>query len=288
MLKVKDTNFLSEISSFFKNNDASKAMNSMMNIISGLNISERTLFGRTTRFNSRSSLLQILTCLILFPCFMIRNPYNFSNTRLGSMMGCGKDVFYRFAQDDRINWRKLLYHLNMQLWNKIRVRSDHKRCTTCLIVDDTDFGKTGKRFELMGRVFSHVEHKSILGFKALTLAITDGISQMVLDFALVGEPGKKNNFSMTAGELAARYSKSRSKEAAVRERIEEYSLSKITLTIDMIKRAIKKGIRFRYILADSWFACSEIIKFVHSRRIGCDYLGTVSYTHLTLPTISSV
>ncbi len=35
MLKVKDTNFLSEISSFFKNNDASKAMNSMMNIISG-------------------------------------------------------------------------------------------------------------------------------------------------------------------------------------------------------------------------------------------------------------
>ena len=105
MLKVKDTNFLSEISSFFKNNDASKAMNSMMNIISGLNISERTLFGRTTRFNSRYSLLQILTCLILFPCFMIRNPYNFSNTRLGSMMGCGKDVFYRFAQDDRINWR---------------------------------------------------------------------------------------------------------------------------------------------------------------------------------------
>jgi hypothetical protein len=275
MLKVKDTNFLSEISSFFKNNDASKAMNSMMNIISGLNISERTLFGRTTRFNSRYSLLQILTCLILFPCFMIRNPYNFSNTRLGSMMGCGKDVFYRFAQDDRINWRKLLYHLNMQLWNKIRVRSDHKNCTTCLIVDDTDFGKTGKRFELMGRVFSHVEHKSILGFKALTLAITDGISQMVLDFALVGEPGKKNNFSMTAGELAARYSKSRSKEAAVRERIEEYSLSKITLTIDMIKRAIKKGIRFRYILADSWFACSEIIKFVHSRRIGCDYLGMI-------------
>ena len=41
MLKVKETNFLSEISSFFKNNDASKAMNSMMNIISGLNMNER-------------------------------------------------------------------------------------------------------------------------------------------------------------------------------------------------------------------------------------------------------
>lgn len=42
------------------------------------------------------------------------------------------------------------------------------KSTTCLIVDDTDFGKTGKKFELMGRVFSHVHHKSILGFKALT------------------------------------------------------------------------------------------------------------------------
>ncbi|NLA94659.1 MAG: hypothetical protein GX840_05400 [Bacteroidales bacterium] len=84
MLKVKDTNFLSEMSSFFKNNDASKAMKSMMNIISELNMNERTLFGRTTRFNSRYSLLQILACLILFSCFMICNPYNFSNTRLGS------------------------------------------------------------------------------------------------------------------------------------------------------------------------------------------------------------
>lgn len=107
----------------------------MMDMISELSMNERTLFGRITRFNSKYSLLQILTSLILFPCFMIRNPYNFSNTRLGGMIGCGKDVFYRFAQDDRINWRKLLYHLTMQLWNKIRFRSDHKNCTSCLIVD---------------------------------------------------------------------------------------------------------------------------------------------------------
>lgn len=98
---------------------------------------------------------------------------------------CNTATGFAFAQNDRINWRKLLYHLSLQLWTKIRVRSNHKKCTTCLIVDDTDFGKTGKHFELMGRVFSHLEHKSILGFKALTLTITDGISQMVLDFALL-------------------------------------------------------------------------------------------------------
>lgn len=98
---------------------------------------------------------------------------------------------------------------------------------------------------------------------------------IVLDFALVGEPGKKNNFSMTEKELAARYSKTRSEDAAVLERIGEYSQSKIALTVNMIKHAIKKGVRFRYILADSWFACAEIIRFVSSRHIGCDYLGMI-------------
>ncbi len=63
MLKTKGTNFLSEISAFFKNNDASKAMNSMMDMISGLNMSERTLFDRSTRFNSKYSLLHTLLLL---------------------------------------------------------------------------------------------------------------------------------------------------------------------------------------------------------------------------------
>lgn len=43
----------------------------MMDMISELSMNERTLFGRITRFNSKYSLLQILTSLILFPCFMI-------------------------------------------------------------------------------------------------------------------------------------------------------------------------------------------------------------------------
>jgi len=34
-------------------------------------------------------------------------------------------------------------------------------------------------------------------------------------------------------------------------------------------------VRFRYILADSWFACSEIIRLVSSRHINCDYLGMI-------------
>ena len=37
----------------------------------------------------------------------------------------------------------------------------------------------------------------------------------------------------------------------------------------------KKGYRFDYLLADSWFACKEIIHFIKTRRIGCHYLGMI-------------
>lgn len=36
----------------------------------------------------------------------------------------------------------------------------------------------------------------ILDFKALFLGITDGRSQMLLDFSLVGEEGKKKNYDL--------------------------------------------------------------------------------------------
>ena len=168
-----------------------------------------------------------------------------------------------------------MYHINVQLWSRIEVRSDHKERTTCLMIDDTDFPKAGKKMELIGRVHSHLEHKSILGFKALFLGITDGVSQMLLDFALVGEKGSKKNHGMSQEELDARYAPERDGDDAVSERIAEYDKDKITLAMDMVKTAIKRGFRFQYLLADSWFTCKEIIRFIHSRRIKCHYLGCI-------------
>ena len=54
-----------------------------------------------------------------------------------------------------------MYHIVSQLWTKVIIRSDHKSDDTCLMVDDTDFPKTGRRMENIGRVHSHLEHRSI-------------------------------------------------------------------------------------------------------------------------------
>ena len=45
--------------------------------------------------------------------------------------------------------------------------------------------------------------------------------------------------------------------------------------IEMIRRIIKRKIHFDYVLADSWFACAEVILFITSRHVRCHYLGMI-------------
>ena len=271
----KVTDFLSEISAFFRKNDAHKAMYSILDVIKWLRMNESTLFGMKSKCNNVYPLLQVFQALLLYPCFMVRNPYRFTGSSLSGLLGCKKDVFYRFMSNPKINWRKSVYHLTLQLWSKIRLRSGRKEGTVCLIVDDTDYPKTGRRMENIGRVFSHVHHRCILGFKALFLAVTDGTTQMLLDFALLGEKGKDGKFGMSDEELARRFTKGRDSGDALQERIDEYTAKKTDLMIAMIRRAIRKGVRFRYVLADSWFACKDVIRFIRSRHVKCDYLGMI-------------
>ena len=41
----------------------------------------------------------------------------------------------------------------------------------------------------------------------------------------------------------------------------------------MTRNAIAKGIRFDYLLVDSWFVCDELIIFILKLRIKCHLLG---------------
>ena len=72
------------------------------------------------------------------------------------------------------------------------VRNDYKKSKlpTILIADDTDLPKTGLYIEAIGKVFSHVHPKCILGYKALMLCWGDGRTQFMLDFSFHGEKGK--------------------------------------------------------------------------------------------------
>ncbi len=246
-------------------------MENITSMMENITLSESILFGKRSKCNCKFSQLQILQLLLMFPCFMVKNVFNYAGSSLYGIANCGKDVFYRFLACEDYDWRKILFSFSLQLWRKTQTHSErkNKNVPTCLLVDDTDYPKCGYHAEMIGKVFSHVEHKIVLGFKGLFLGITDGASQMLLDFCLVGEKGKQGNYNLKQKQLDSRFTKERDGESHTAKRKAEYDKSKIELTIEMVKRIIAKKIRFDYILADSWFACAEIIKFVTSRHIKC-------------------
>lgn len=271
----KITPFLSDIKDFFKNSDMTAAMHTISSLLSQVRMTERDTLAVTSKRNCVYRLLTVFQCLILFPCFGIKNAGR--NQRYGTLeplIKARKDVFYRFMENPAIDWRKALWHVSVQLWNLMHRRSGHNGGDVCLILDDTDHEKTGRTIEKIGRVHSHLAHKAVLGFKCLCMAVTDGVSQILLDFAIVGEKGRAGNYGMSAGELKRRRTTEHDSEV-LREREKEYDMSKIELARQMIRRAIRRGIKFSYVLADSWFTNKDIVRLIHSRHVKCHWLGMI-------------
>lgn len=272
----KGTTILSDLRYFFSENENNRAINCIMRVMEHINI-RSSMVGVEKKDNCKFTSLQVLNLLLLFPFFVVKNANRYSGSALSHLFVCEKDMFYRFMNDGNVKWRKLLYALNLQLIKKIQnesnVTSDKP---VCLIIDDTDAPKTGNHTEMLGRVWSHVQQKSILGFKCLTLLLSDGTSQLMLDFSLHGEMGKKKDRiqGLTDKERNARFTENH-KGQAVEERINEYMMSKIDRAIEMVKYAIKRGVRFDYLLVDSWFTNADFVRLITSRHIKCQLLGMI-------------
>jgi hypothetical protein len=158
--------------------------------------------------------------MILSPFFSVKNAANYRISPLQSLFDCHKDMFYRVLSNENIDWRRILYYVNRKLATSISVRSDARNSDTpiCMIVDDTDMPKTGRRGEMLGRVYSHVGNRgSILGHKGLFLCRTDGRTQMLVDFTLLGEEGRiaSRPQGLCKKDIDARYSKPRYPESDV-------------------------------------------------------------------------
>ena len=247
-----------------------------MRVMECINIRPKQI-GAEKKENCKFTNVQVLNLLMLFPFFVVRNAYQYSGSSLSRLFSCEKDMFYRFMNDGNVKWRKLLYAMNLQLLRKISRSSETQNDRpVCLIIDDTDAPKSGRKCELIGKVFSHIEHKTILGYKCLTLLYTDGLSQLMLDFSLHGEEGRKpdRKQGLTDKERKARFSEDHSGEA-VEERIREYTMKKTDKAIEMLKYAIKRGIRFDYLLVDSWFTNADFVRLITSRHIKCHLLGMI-------------
>ena len=217
----------------------------------------------------------LLTVLLLFPFMDISTINDYSLSGIQKLYHAGKDVFYRLKNNPAVDWRKIIYRITVKLLSESVKCPQRDKEIRCLIADDTDLPKTGMCIELIGRIWSHVKNSSILGFKGLFLGLHDGKSFYGLDFCLLGEKGKnrKKPYGLTTQQLKNRYHKQRDKAVAGYRRKEEYFQKKTQMLLRMLKTAISQGIRFDYLLVDSWFVNYELISFILTRKIKPHLLG---------------
>jgi hypothetical protein len=72
---------------------------------------------------------------------------------------------------------------------------------------------------------------------------------------------------LKAKEIKKQYSKERSSSSPGFQRVEQLGVDKITMTIELVKMAIKASFEPVYVLADSWFICDNFIAEIQKIKI---------------------
>jgi len=216
------------------------------------NITRQLTFVKSKGFKAS----EIILVLLHLPFLGVATVRGLIKSGCARLSEAEKDVYYRLKNNPAINWRSLLMSFAKR-FNKLSVEHGEasQDAIKCFIIDDSDYHKTGKKIEFIGKIFDHVSHRWVLGFKLLTLGFWDGASFNPLDFSLHNEKGKnkKQPYGLKKSELKKRFSKERPADSAGAKRARELSEKKNENAIKMIKRAVKNGFLADYVLADSWF-----------------------------------
>lgn len=272
MLHIKGITKLHEIKGFFTQPE--KAGDTL------LNISEKFI---TPKLKNKFDTLKkrgyfasdILLVLLYLPFLGVSSVWGLFKSGCSNLTEAQKDSYYRLKNNSEIDWRSLLCLFS----KRFKQLGEQKGDTTtnlprCLIVDDSDCLKRGKQIEFIGKIFNHVLHKSMLGFKLLTLGYWDGKSMIPLDFSLHNEKGKnkKRPYGLKPIELKRRYSKPRAINTPAVRRVGELRENKIKNAVQMIKRAVKHGFIADFLLTDSWFTSEYFIRSIRKIKKGMLHL----------------
>jgi hypothetical protein len=189
MRQHQTATFISELQKYFSSDE--KTIQTLFTELSSLKFLNR-IFQVFDKNNTQYLNYQRFIMPILFPLYEIKDISHFAQSALYQAFNCGKDRFYRFLNDKNTDWRKVACKVSLQLINRVKKHSYNtdNESVRCLIADDTDLPKSGRKFEFLSRIHSHVKQGFNYGFKGLFPGCQDGKSFFGLDFSLHGEKGK--------------------------------------------------------------------------------------------------
>ena len=281
MPRDKITERISELQNNFSSNQVRNS--TIFQTLKSLKLS--TNFSEFNFLKQKGYSFNLVMSLLVWMNIQSKNTVNSSLSELSDNgIKVKKDVFYRLKNSEKICWRRILMYVARKFLQQTEQNTENKAEQSekpkprCLIFDDTLLEKTGLKIEKIGKVWDHVTHRMVLGFRLLVGLYFDGKSAIPIDFSIVREKGKKEDkpFGMLPKYLRRQFSKRRIKESESISRIKELDISKITLSIQIFLRTVLHCIPVDYVLCDSWFTCSELILAV--RQQGSHLIGM--YKHI--------
>ncbi len=271
---IKKINGVSEVKNFFSNTAKDQIPDNLIDLFQNFIACKKIQdLGKIKKKGFEG--INILTTLLIFPFAGIASIRALFLSGLYDSDSGEKDVYYRFKNNESINWRSTLYSVAKRFRFLVKKNSEadnsENSSSKCLIADDTVLRKTGKKIENIGKVHDHVGGSNmVLGYKMLALTFWDGVSNIPLDFSIHNEKGKnkKRPFGLSIKASNERFSKTRDICSPGYKRNKEVRNSKIDTLIEMIKRAVKHGFTPDYVLTDSWFSCEKLIKIIRKLKKG--------------------
>ena len=148
----------------------------------------------------------------------------------------GKDVFYDFKNNGHIPWRKILLE-TVKTYRRVTSQESTNRDNQDVVqgeiktlhIDDSDLGKRGQKIEGVGTVWSHVENRSIMGYKILVLGFWDGGCFLPIDFSLHREKGRALlNATKLVYKKEKEYDQAKSATIKLKKEVAVYQRAKTT------------------------------------------------------------
>jgi hypothetical protein len=176
-----------------------------------------------------------------------------------------KNTAYRFLNNSRFNWEKLLKLIMTRLILFIdQLTGENRQCV--LIFDDSLFSRNrSKNVELLAKVFDHTSHKFCKGFRMLTMGWTDGSTFMPVSFNLMSSP-KDENVLCKATTM--------DKRTLAHKRRKQARQSTTDVMLTMLRSA--KDIPAKFVLFDSWFTMPKTV--IRVKRENRDVIGMIRIT----------
>ena len=208
-----------------------------------------------------------LSLFIYMVGLIFNNRSLYMDMQINQNKAFSKDTIYRFLNDARINWSKLVALLASNVIGFLKPLTDENR-RNVLIIDDSTYARPkSKKVELLANVYDHAEHKYVKGFRLLTMLWSDGATSVPLLYRLMSTENKKNRICEA--------SKCDKRSTAYKIR-QEAQMKSTDLVIDMLKTAKKYSHSAHYVLFDTWFCFPDSL--IKIKKLGYDVISMAKKT----------